>query len=118
MGMITFILAIVAILLAGFVFFSDLAESEVDLTRCDVVYTALNDPKTTSCDEVCGSQRQCIVAYEKNRASKENSPLIQTQDSLIECNQQINVGILEENEGPDEPNTIHRNSLDCVCCEK
>jgi len=127
MGMISLILAIIAILIAGFAMFQnmsqnsaiqEISEKQIDFDQCKVVHTALNDPKTTSCDQVCGSQKQCIVAYEKDRASEENSPIITTQDTLVDCNEEINVGIFEDDEGPDEPNTIRRFSLTCICCDK
>jgi hypothetical protein len=118
MGLFSLALSIVAILLAGFAIFSGLTQEQVDLTQCNVIYTALNNPQATSCDQVCGSEKQCIVAYEKKRASPEDSAIITTQDTLVDCSEIINTGIFEEDEGPDELNTIHRFSLDCVCCDK
>tara|TARA_Y100000034_G_C6888779_1_gene408497 strand:- start:1419 stop:1760 length:342 start_codon:yes stop_codon:yes gene_type:complete len=112
MGMMSFVLAIIAILIAGAALGIQLTSTDFDPGQCNVVYGNSATIQTQTCDQLC-NQNQCLFGLRKfyESSSTQDHPLeLVSQESIISCDEELRVGSFPEPDGSESY------SLGCVCC--
>jgi hypothetical protein len=112
MGMFSFVLSIVAILLAGAAIGMQLTSTEFDPNSCSALNSGTPSTLTTkSCNEICGS-KQCLSGLARHHESINIGEAIEqiAQSNLVSCDEQVAVGTSIETK------ETETQSLDCICC--
>jgi hypothetical protein len=113
MGMFSFVLSVVAILIAGAAFGLQLTSSDFDPNSCTILNSGSSGAITPkSCDEICG-QKQCLSGLSKFIETQnpiDQIPTTTHQSSFVSCNEQVGVGTLIELDESESQ------SLSCICC--
>ena len=114
MGLITWVIAVVALLLGASALYLQISGPEpIDFQQCTIVNSGSSgSPSQTTCNQLCG-QNSCVLGLHKFSeliTIDDTKPELNSQESLISCNENAVYGTLQEND------EIETYSLGCVCC--
>jgi len=111
MGLITWVIAVLALMLGGLALFLQISAPEpIDFQQCTIVNSGSGgSPTQTTCNQLCG-EKTCLFGLISSSQNHIPTSDLNSHESLVSCTETTAYGTVQDENGFQGAN------IACVCC--